>query len=270
MKATTLTGAISPSRTAFAITMIALALLSVRTGDFAPIFNPIPKNLAGRELMIWTSAVIAGGCGLGILLQPTSRLASWVLLAFLTLWTAVFKLPFIIREPLVEVGYQSAGENIVLITAAWVLAIRSADAARSQAAAGIPRPAFIIYGLSLIAFGLSHFVYVELTAPLVPAWLTHPVFWAYLTGFIYLVAGAMLVAGIHLFVAATLAAIQITLITVLVWTPVIVAGNLTAMHQQEVVVSWVLMVAAWVVACSLRNPWSRLAMVQQAPNFDPA
>src|SRR3954453_3364680 len=106
----------------------------------------------------------------------------------------LFKVPFIIRAPLVEGSYQSCGENAVLIGGAWALYVSKSKHRKSRGLgmlAGVAglRAAYVIYGLALIAFGLSHFVYLSLTAPLVPAWLPTPVFWAYSTGAVYLVAG---------------------------------------------------------------------------------
>jgi len=49
-------------------------------------------------------------------------------------------------------------------------------------------------------------------------------------------------------VASLAAAANITLITLLVWVPIVAAGGLTAMHWQETVVSCALMVSSWVLA----------------------
>jgi hypothetical protein len=47
--------------------------------------------------------------------------------------------------------------------------------------------------------------------------------------------------------------VQIALITVLVWGPMVLQGNLTASHWQETVVSWTLMAAALVIAASFEG-----------------
>jgi intracellular septation protein A len=117
----------------------------------------------------------------------------------------------------------------------------------------------VLYGLALIAFGLSHFAYRELTAPLVPAWLPGHIFWAYLTGAIYLATGVALVIGIFAHLAAVLAAVQIALITLLVWGPGVLHGHIGADTWQETVVSWTLTVAAWVLATSF-GPGSLLRL----------
>jgi intracellular septation protein A len=117
-----------------------------------------------------------------------------------------------------------------------------------------------------IAFGLSHFFYLQLTTPLI--WLPAPVFWAYLTGVIYTATGLAIVSGLAIRLAAMTVALQITLITVLVWTPVVAAGNMTAFHWQETIVSWGLTAAAWVLAAGVADgPWSIVAAARRSPSL---
>jgi len=232
----------------FAVTMIAIGLIGLIGGGFAPIWQPVPESLPGRELLGYLTALIALGCGAGVLARRTAAPAALVLLLTLTVWTIIFKVPFIVHAPLEEGPYQSTGENAVLIAAAWLLYAGSAASRRHLASDAAVRIAYVLYGLALIAFGLSHFFYLQLTAPLVPGWLRWPVFWAYLTGVIYFATGLAIALGVAARLASLLVAVQITLITLLVWVPVLAAGHLSAMHWQETVVSWALTAGAWVMA----------------------
>jgi hypothetical protein len=75
----------------------------------------------------------------------------------------------------------------VLLAGGWIL---FANLARLRAGSPLAflasehgiRAARILFAVSLIPIGLSHFVYVKETAELVPAWLPYRFGWAYLTG----------------------------------------------------------------------------------------
>jgi len=245
----------------FAVTMIGIGLMGLIQGDFAPIWQQIPEGLAGSRWLAYLCAFVSLGCGLGLLLRRTAAPAARVLFVFLFLWMLLVDGRFIVQAPLTEGSYQMTGETAVIVAAAWVLyAWFATDGDRRQIGFAVGdrgvRLARILYGLALIAFGLSHFVYLELTTPLVPAWLPAHVFWAYFTGATFTVAGLAVISGVWSRLAAALSAWQIGLFTLIVWVPILAAGNVSAQHWVESVDSWVLTAAAWVVADSYRNtPW---------------
>jgi uncharacterized membrane protein YphA (DoxX/SURF4 family) len=236
------------ARLFFAVTLIAIGVMALADGGFAPIWRPVPDGAPARELLAYLSSLVALGCGAGLLAKRSATPAALVFFLFLSVWTLLFKFPFIVRAPLVEGSYQANGENWVLIAAAWLLYAELSKSRNFLSSGRGVRLVYALYGLGLIAFGLSHFFYLELTAPLVPSWLPGPVFWAYATGTIYTACGLALVIGFAPRLAALGAAVNITLITVLVWGPMVAAGGLTPMHLQETIVSWALTAAALVLA----------------------
>lgn len=245
----------------FALTMIAIGILSLFSGGFGGIWGGVPKSLPDRQLLAYACMVISLASGAGLLANRTAVPASFVLSVFLIIWTVLFKVPVIVRNPLVEVAYQSCGENLVLIAGAWLLFASLADESERGAFAKLAGPtgrriAYLVYGLALIAFGFSHFAYLNLTVPLVPGWLPKPLFWAYFTGSIYIATGFLIVTGLAVRLGAVTSAIQIALITFLVWGPFVLKGPLSFESLGEPVVSWALTAAAFVVAESLRGqPW---------------
>jgi uncharacterized membrane protein YphA (DoxX/SURF4 family) len=129
-----------------------------------------------------------------------------------------------VRAPLEEVAYQTNGMTAVMVARAWVLYAWFAgewDKRWLGFATGHNgvRIARVLYALALIAFGLSHFFYLHLTAPLVPEWLGWPVGWAYFTGCTYLAAALAILTGVLARLAAALTALQMGLFAVLVWAP---------------------------------------------------
>ncbi len=252
---------ISVGHAVFAATLIALGLASLITGHFAAIWQPVSQGIHGRKALIYLCAFVPLACGMGVLWRPTAATAARVLFVFLLLWMVLFKVPYILRAPTVEVNYESCGETAVLVAGAWVLYASCAggwDRRWLRFAVGERgvHAARALFALALIAFGLSHFAYLDLTAPLVPRWLPAPVGWAYFTGSAYLAAGLAVLSGLWDRLAAALAALQMGLFTVLVWVPVIASGLATAGQRVEFVVSWALTAAAWVVADSYGGaPW---------------
>lgn len=248
----------SAGRWVFALTLIGLGLLGLVKGDFSPLWQPVGKGVPARELLAYLCALVSLGCGIGLLLPRTAALAARVLLGYLLIWTLIFKGRFVLLQPLVEGTYQSLGENVVLVAGAWVLyAWLASDGQRLAFATGESgvRIARVLYALAMIAFGFSHFAYLNLTAPLVPGWLPWHVGFAYFTGAAYLVAGAGMLIGVFARLAAALSALQMGLFTVLVWVPLVAAGG-DASQWSEFLVSWALTAAAWVVVDSYRDvPW---------------
>ncbi len=247
----------------FAIIMIALGILGLLKGDFAPIWDSVPEGLPARASLAYLCAVVALACGIGLLWRDAAATASRVLLAYLLLWLLLIKVPYIILAPTVEVSYQSCGETAVIVAGAWVLyGWFAADWDRrhlgfATGERGV-RIARVFYALALIAFGLSHFAYVDQTAALVPAWLPAHIFWAYFTGCTYLAAGMAILIRVYARLAAALSALQMGLFLLLVWIP-IVAGSAGAFQWGEAVVNLALTAGGWVVADSYRGmPWLAL------------
>src|SRR5262249_24763774 len=53
----------------FAATMVALGVMGLIKGDFAPIWQPVPKGVPARELLAYLCAFVAVSCGIGLLFR---------------------------------------------------------------------------------------------------------------------------------------------------------------------------------------------------------
>src|SRR5262249_55958327 len=141
--------------------------------------------------------------------------------------------------------------------AAWVLYARFAtdwDTRHLRVATGESglRIARALYGLAIIPFGIAHFQYVNQTSTLIPAWLPAHAAVAYFTGGAFIAAGIAVLIGVFARLAVVLSALQMGLFLLVVWIPIVVRGSLSPFQRGETIVTWVLAVAAWVVADSYR------------------
>jgi uncharacterized membrane protein len=242
----------------FAVTLIALGILGLARGDFPMVWED-GQPARSALTIIW--ALVSLACGIGLLWPRTAALAARVLLGCLLLWLLLAKGPEILRAPMQAVTWESCGETTAIVAGAWVLYAWFATAwdkrhlAFATGEKGV-RIAQLLYGFTMIAFGVAHFAYLQYTASLVPAWLPGHVGWTVFTGAAYIAAGAAILSGLFARLAAALSAVQMGVFTLLVWFPVLAAGPKDESDWSEIVISWMLTVAGWVVADSYRGvPW---------------
>lgn len=116
----------------------------------------------------------------------------------------------------------------------------------------------IAFSICLLVFGLSHFLYSAETARMVPVWLpAGQMFWAYLSGGIYILAGVAIAVDYRGALAAYLTVAMIIVIEALVWLPMLIAKSENFTWSGNAI-TFGIAAGTWVIADAITRP-SRVA-----------
>ena len=241
-----------PALTLFALGMIGLGILALVYGDFALVWQPVATWIPGRTILAYASGVIMLLGGVGLLFRATAAWSVRILFAYLILWL-LLKVPALVVAPGMEAVWLGFGELAVLLAGGWILfarlaALREGSPLMFATGENGVRVARMLFAVSLLPIGLSHLMYVKQTADFVPAWLPYRVGWAYLTGAGQMACGLAVLFSIFPRVAAWTEAGMLSLFTLLVWAPAILAAPKTRLPWTAFFISWAIASAAWVVA----------------------
>ncbi|MBE1162180.1 DoxX family protein [Dyella acidiphila] len=245
----------------FAVAILALGGLSLGSGDFAFVWQPVPAALPGRVELAYLSGTVLCVCGVGLLVRPTVALASFVLTLYTLVWLLALHVPQIIAAPLQEMNWGGAGEIATLLAASWILyASHTAPWRRfyvmhltGDHAIGYAR---IVFALGVPLVGLEHMLYSTATASMVPAWLPYRTGWAYATGAAHIAAGLAILFAVLPRLAAALETLMMGIFTVLVWIPAVMAVPTQRFGWTALLISTVITAAGWIVTESYRGlPW---------------
>ena len=241
-----------PALVLFAVGMIGLGVLALAVGDFAMVWQPVAAWFPARTALAYASGVLMVGCGAGLLLRATRAWAVRILFAYLIVWQ-LLKLPALFVAPKLEAVYLGFGELAVLLAGGWTLFALLGDVrppawlAWATGERGV-RVARYYLAVWIIPIGLSHLIYTKETMALIPAWLPYKIGWAYLTGAGQIASGLGILFGVLPRAAAWAEAGQISLYTLLIWVPAVIAAPRARLPWTALWISWAIAAGAWVVA----------------------
>lgn len=223
-------------RLPYALGVVLLGLVSIAFRDFLLQWQPVPDGVPQRELLAIASGIVLVAGGLGLCFARTVRLAAIVLAIDFLLWVLVLKVPGVVAKPAVVVAWLGVAEILAIgIGAATLVLPRGTRALR------------VLFGLCALVFGLSHFVYADFTAQMVPAFMGLPLFWAYATGAGHAAAGLALIAGVLDRLAATLFTAMLACFVVLLHVPRVLGKPGDHAEWTMLGISLSLAGAAWLV-----------------------
>ena len=231
--------------------IVALGMVCLLLGDFHP-GQPVPKDFPGRTALAYAAAAFMLAAGATIEWRRTLPAAAAAITAYFGLVVVALMNGRVLLAHFAEfLPYESIAIQLAITMGGLIV---YADSAKidSASAARLTYTARFVFGLCALVFGTAHFVYMTLTAPIVPKWLPPTQeFWAYATGIGHIAAGVAILTGVRARLAAVLLTFMFVSFTVLVHVPMLLADPSNHWIWNENAVNIALIGAAWVVADSL-------------------
>lgn len=243
---------------ALALGTLGFGLVCLAFRDFGLQWQPVPDGVPGRTALAILNGAVLAASGALLFWPRTALGAARFLAGYFLLWVILLKVPKVIAAPAVVLPWLGFAEILSLAAGAAILALRLGPADRP----GL-RALRYVYGACPLVFGLSHFVYIEFTAAMVPAWMPGQTFWAWATGIGHVAAGFAILSGIMARLAATMLAAMMGSFVLLLHLPRVLADPASQVEWTMLCVATALAGAAWIVRASI-DPGETVATSQAA------
>lgn len=203
-------------RVFFGLSIAVLGLSTIYYRDFPYMLVP-PKHLWLSEhvFVIYLCGVFLLLCGaaiaLGRRLRPVSLLLGSVLLLVFCFYFVPYE--FMASPNYLHFGdWENSAKELALGAGAFVMAGR--------------RIGCVLYSLAIISFGVDHWLYAHEAVGYVPAWVSHPVTWLYITGTALLGAGTAILLNFRVRLFACLLGSMIFTWFLILHIPYTLASNI--------------------------------------------
>jgi uncharacterized membrane protein YphA (DoxX/SURF4 family) len=231
--------------------VMALSAVCMAWADFDP-GQPVPADFPQRTVLAFTVAGFMFVAAAGIEWRRTAAWGAGALAAYYAFVVVILMNGRLVVARYAAFGaYSGTAEQLAIASGGLIVWATNAKSSASLASR-ITRLGQLIFGICALLFGGAHFVYLNLTAPLVPQWLPPGQdFWAYATGLGHVAAGLAILTGVHARLAAILLTAMYASFTFLVHGPMLLTDPASHMVWSENALNLVLTGVAWVVADSL-------------------
>jgi uncharacterized membrane protein YphA (DoxX/SURF4 family) len=238
----------------YGLGVMGLALVCFAWGGFDS-GQPVPKSFPDRAALATAAAAFMLVAGAAVEWRRTAAWGAAALSAYFGLVVFVLMYGRIALTHYAEYGtYEGAAEPLAIAAGGLIVYAANADI-DAALAARLTRLGQLAFGICALIFGGAHFVYMNLTAPLVPKWLPPgQEFWAYATGAGHIAGGLAILTGVQARLAAILLTVMYALFTPLVHVPMLLAGPPSHFIWSENALNIALTGVAWIIADSLARP----------------
>ena len=236
---------------------VATGLVGLAWGDFALQWEPVAASFPGRTALayIFSALLVVAGAAVNWR-RSSAALGAAALVGLYAVVVVLMHGAQIVQQPAMFAAWDGAAEQLALLAGGLAsyayLAGASTGLDESPRHAVTARVALICMGVCLLMFGLAHFLYLDFTASMVPAWLPGgQKFWAILTGAAHVAAGIALLSGVKARLGAILLTVMFAAFGLLVHLPSLIAAAHSHLSWVINAINFALTGAAWAIATTL-------------------
>ena len=235
----------------YGLGVMVLGVLCLAFGDFNP-GQPVPSNFPIRTVLVYAAGAFTLVASAAVEWRRSAAWGAAALAAYYALIVFILMNGPLLLAHYAEYGtYEGLAEQVA-IAASGLIVFAATAKLEATLAARLTRLGQLAFGVCLLVFGGAHFVYMNLTAPLVPKWLPPTQeFWGYATGIGFMAAGVAILTGVQARLAAILLTAMLAIFALLVHEPILLADHTSHWNWTESAFNLALTGAAWVVADSL-------------------
>lgn len=220
----------------FAISIVAFGIQNVYYTGLLKGLELTPEWAPGHAFLAYLDGALLLLGGAFIAIQFKARLGA-ILIAAVYFASVVF-----LRIPRIALTLHDISERTVLFEPISI-------GCGALFLAGLLRPASrILFGITMIVFGIDHLLVPRFIATLIPSWIPAPYFLAWFTGFAFIAAGLCIIAHWQLRLASTLLGLMFFLWVVVVHSPRVVASIHNENEWNSLLVALAICGASWILA----------------------
>jgi hypothetical protein len=238
----------------YGLGVMAVGMASLAFGDFDP-GQPVAEKFPARTALAYATGAFMVVAAAAVEWRRTSAWGAAALTVYYALFVVVLMNGrLLLTDYAIFVTYENIAMQLAIAAAGLIVYANTAkiDAIDAALAARLTRLGRLTFGVCSLVFGGAHFVYMNMTAPLVPKWLPPTQeFWGYATGVGFVAAGVAILTGVQARLAAILVTAMLASFGLLANGRILLADLSSHMNWTESAVNLAVTGAAWVVADSL-------------------
>jgi uncharacterized membrane protein YphA (DoxX/SURF4 family) len=215
----------------------------------------MPKNFPARTALAYAAGAFMVVAATAVEWRRTAAWGAAALTVYYLLFVVILMNGrLLLTQYAVFVTYENIAMQLAIAAGGLIIYATTARI-RAALAMRLTRLGQLALGVCALVFGGAHFVYMNLTAPLVPRWLPPTQeFWGYATGVGFVAAGVAILTGVQARLAAILMTAMLASFALLVHEPMLLADHSSHWNWTESAVNLAVIGAAWVVGDSLPRP----------------